>query len=58
MQVKDLPMVSGVDVEIFPWEDSKKVFYRGTFGDVPVDICNKKIKFVFPFGDRLVIGVY
>ena len=57
MQVKDLPMASGVDVKIYLWDDCKKDFYEGIFGDVPVDIRNKEIKFMFPFGDRLDIGV-
>ena len=57
MQVNDLPMVSGVDVKLFSWEDPKKVFYQGMFGEVPVDIRNKEIKYMFPFGDCLDIGV-
>ena len=57
MRVNDLPMISGVDVRIFLWDDYKKDLYRGMFGDVPVDIRNTEIKYIFPFRDRLDICV-
>ena len=58
MRVKDLPIISGVDVRIFLWDDYKKDLYRGMFGDVPVDIRNREIKYIFPFEDCLILECF